>query len=205
MNYNTDDLLFGAMYHLATYHPNYFKLYLSKKKLSSNREAIYKFCDLDAKKLKRHLDKLIEKKLIKEEELDINGVKIPVYTFPYDKEGKYRLIDNDMLWYLVSTRNKQAIRVYLYLFNGFLWKEQLDDYFIFTNNSILKALGYASKSRLASSGITNILESFKREGVIDYCVIYIEGVNERGKTFPIPQMKLTFIAKEKNELKNRTF
>lgn len=205
MNYSTDDLLFGAMYHLATYHPNYFKLYLSKKKLTANREAIYKFCDLDAKKLKRHLDKLIEKKLIQEEKMHINGVDTIVYTFPYDKSGKYRLIDNDMLWYLVTTRNKQAIRIYLYLLNGFLWKEQLNESFTFTNNSILQALGYASKSRLASTGITNVLESFKREGTIDYNVIYTEGINEQGKTFPIPQMKLTFIAKDMTALKNRTF
>lgn len=38
MNYSTDDLLFGLMYSMATYNPNYFKLYLSKKKVTTNRK-----------------------------------------------------------------------------------------------------------------------------------------------------------------------
>jgi hypothetical protein len=48
MNYNTDDLLFGAMYHLSTYHPVEKKLYLSKKNLLKNKKTIYELCDLDA-------------------------------------------------------------------------------------------------------------------------------------------------------------
>ena len=57
MNYSTDDLLFGAMYHLSTYHPEEKKLYLSKKSLTKNKKIIYELCNLDAQKMRRHLAK----------------------------------------------------------------------------------------------------------------------------------------------------
>ena len=62
MNYSTDDLLFGAMLYLATYHPEVGKLYLTKKNYTKNRKNFYNLCDdtSNAKTLKRHLDKLIE-------------------------------------------------------------------------------------------------------------------------------------------------
>lgn len=41
MDYSTDDLLFGAMYHLATYDKNSNQLYLSKKKYNYNRQNFY--------------------------------------------------------------------------------------------------------------------------------------------------------------------
>ena len=41
MNYDTDDLLFGAMYHLSTYHPDYRKLYLSRKSLLKKKQKNY--------------------------------------------------------------------------------------------------------------------------------------------------------------------
>ncbi len=213
MNYATDDLLYGMMYHLATYNPNTNELYLSKQTYEKHRQDFYFYCDINTKTLKRHLDKLIARGLIKDKDENneplkmlVNGKMELVFTFPYDKKGHYRLVNNDMLWYLVSTRNKQAIRTYLYLYNGFLWKQNGYESFVFTNKSILKALGYTgTDSRLASSGITNILESFQREGVIDYHIVYIQGSDDRGNTFPMPQMVLDFIATNKEEFKTRTF
>lgn len=199
MNYSTDDLLFGAMYHLATYDKNSNQLYLSKKKYNLNRKNFYELCDLNAAKLKRHLDKLSDKGLIQEEKILEHGEMIEAYIFPYNKKGKYRLVNNEMLWYLVSTRSPQAVRVYLYLLNSYLWKKSTEEEFIFTNTNILQALGYSTDNKLASSAITNILRSFCSEGVIQYVNYYENYVNEHGKSVPVPKMRLKFVAQEQKE------
>ena len=89
MNYDTDDLLFGIMYHLSTYHPEDKKLYLSKKSLAKNKKIIYELCDLNSQKMKRHLDKLIKNNLIAEKDMYIANEKVPVYIFPFEYKEKY--------------------------------------------------------------------------------------------------------------------
>ena len=108
------------MQYLATFHLAKEKLYLTKQNLMKNKKDIYTMCNLDSRKLKAHIQKLMDKGLLKEE--DIDGY--PSYTFPYDYDGGYQLINYEMLWYLVSTRNKSAIQVYVYLLNKYLWKKQ---------------------------------------------------------------------------------
>lgn len=201
MNYNTDDLLFGAMYHLSTYHPEEKKLYLSKKNLTKNKKTIYELCDLDAQKLRRHLAKLIEKNLIAETEMFVANEKIPVYTFPYSYDGNYQLIDNEMLWYLASTRNNQCIRIYVSLLRYFLWKEKTNEVYTFTNTDLLRSIGYSADNKLASSMITNILESFQREGIIQIENYYEEIITSSGKVIPSPKKKLLFVAQVKDDLK----
>lgn len=201
MNYSTDDLLFGAMYHLSTYHPEEKKLYLSKKSLTKNKKTIYELCDLDAQKLRRHLDKLIEKKLIAEVEMFVANEKIPVYIFPYNYDDNYQLVDNEMLWYLASTRNNQCIRIYVSLLRYYLWKQKTNEVYTFTNTDLLRSIGYSADNKLASSMITNILESFQREGIIQVENYYEEIITNEGRVIPSPKKKLLFVAQVKEDLK----
>lgn len=207
MNYNTDDLLFGAMYHLTTYHPEYKKLYLSRKNLLKNKKVIYELCGLNAQSLNRHLNKLIEAKLIAIEEMIISGEKVPVYTFPYDYNANYQLIDNEMLWYLASTRNHQCIRIYVLLLQCFLWKQKVSQeqgeqvYYTFTNADLLKKIGYSADNKVASSVITNILESFQREGLIQYEEFFEEVITNKGVSVPSPRKCLKFVAKTKTDMR----
>jgi len=201
MNYSTDDLLFGHMYYLATYHPTEKKLYLTKKNYEKNRKNFYNLEDGgNAKTLKRHLDKLIEKGLIAEEQIDVGGEKYSSYIFPYNYDEKYQIVENEMLWYIVSTRNRQAVKIYIQLLNWYLWKQETGDYFIFTNKDILTVLGYSPDNKVASSVVSNILESLAREGVIKYEEYYEAHVNNNGISVPTPKKKLTFVAKSKKEL-----
>lgn len=201
MNYSTDDLLFGAMYHLSTYHPEEKKLYLSKKNLAKNKKIIYELCSLDAQKLKRHLNKLIEKNLVAEEKMVVNNETVPVYVFPYNYQDNYQLIDNEMLWYLASTRNHQSIRIYVCLLRYYLWKQKTDEYYTFTNANLLQAIGYSADNKLASGVITNILESFQREGIIKYESYYEEVISSSGVSIPSPRKRLLFVAQVKGDLK----
>jgi hypothetical protein len=201
MNYSTDDLLFGAMYHLSTYHPEEKKLYLSKKNLAKNKKIIYELCDLDAQKMRRHLAKLIEKKLVAEAEMYVGNEKIPVYIFPFNYDGNYQLVDNEMLWYLASTRNNQCIRVYVSLLRYYLWKNKTNELYTFTNADLLRSIGYSTDNKLASSMMTNILESFQREGIIQIENYYEEIITNTGKIVPSPRKRLLFVAQVKGDLK----
>lgn len=201
MNYGIDDLLFGSMQYLSTFHPGVGKLYLTKKNYAKNRKNFYNLEDGgNAKTLKRHLDKLIEEGFVAEEDININGEKCPSYVFPYNHNEKYQLVEAEMLWYIISTRNRQAVKIYIQLLNWYLWKEKTEEYFVFTNKDIMKILGYSTDNKVASNMVSNILESFAREGVIKYENYYEEHINDSGKSIPTPKKKLLFVAKSKNEL-----
>lgn len=194
MNYSTDDLLYGIMQYLATYHPTDEELYLSKKNLTKNKKEIYALCDLNARSLKRHLEKLIDAGLIEEKELS--------YTFPYDFDERYQIIDWEMLWYVVSTRNKFAIKIYVYLLNKFLWKQTTKEHYIFTTQELVEALGYSScRNYVAESAINNVLESFSREGVISFSNYYEEHLFDNGTSVPTPKKRLDFVAAKKSEIR----
>lgn len=74
------------------------------------------------------------------------------------------------------------MRTYVYLLNKYLWKKDQEDTFVFTNRTIMDALGYATenKNSLISKTISNILKSLKREGIIDYVEYYENIVGSKG-------------------------
>lgn len=183
------------MYSLTTYNTTEKKLYLSKSTLTANKKLIYNYCNFtNSTMMKRHLNKLIDKNLI--EEKDDN------YYFPQNPSEKYRILDKEMLFYLTTTRNVQTIRVYIILLDCYLWKLKENSHFEFTNTYLLDKLGYSTTNKLASSAISNILESLSREGIIEYKEVYGNKILPNGKEVPTPKKILTFVAKSKNELKN---
>ena len=205
MNYNSDDLLFGAMQYLATYHPEMRLLYLTKKNFKKAQKDLANLCGSSTRTITRHIERLIEKGLVREKQLYLGANKevYDCYTFPYDSSGRYQIIDNEMLWYVVSTRNHQAVRVYLQLLNWYKWKAESGEYYNFDNKDILAKLGYSTNSNnaLASSMVTNILESFYREGIIDYAEYMEQTIDNSGKVITFPQKRLLFVAEYKQQLK----
>ena len=205
MDYNSDDLLFGALQYLATFHPELNLLYLTKKKVKKAQNELASICGATTRTVSRHIDRLKEKGLVKEKTLYLGADKAEYdcYIFPYERLGRYQIIDNEMLWYVVSTRNHQAVRVYLQLLNWYKWKAESGEYYNFDNKDLLAKLGYSTKSNytLASSMITNILESFYREGIIDYAEYYEQSVDNSGKIITYPQKRLLFVAEHKAQLK----
>lgn len=82
-----------------------------------------------------------------------------------ETQSRYQLIENEMLWYVVSTRNKQAVKIYTYLLNKHLWKQLTQDTYVFTKRELLEAIGYSktSNNNLMLSMVGNILEAFKEK------------------------------------------
>lgn len=194
IHYDSNDIFYAIMYALATFNPIEKKLYLTKKIFIANKKSIYNICGFtDARMMKRHLTKLIDKGLVSEDETN--------YYFPQNIEDKYQIIEKDMLQYLANTRSNQAIRVYISLLDWYLWKKKENNEFIFTNRDILEKLGYSKDNKVASGAITDILESFAREGVIKYEHFYETNILPTGKEVPIPRMRLMFVARDKKELR----
>ena len=194
IHYDSNDILYAIMYALATFNPKEKQLYLAKRTFVANKKSVYNICGFtDARMMKRHLTKLIEKGLVSEDETN--------YYFPQNIEEKYQIIEKDMLQYLANTRSNQAIRVYISLLDWYLWKKKENTEFIFTNRDILEKLGYSQNNKVASSAMTDILESFAREGVIKYEHFYETNILASGKEVPVPRMRLMFVARDKKELR----
>lgn len=202
MDYKIDDILFGAMYYLATYHPEKRVFYLTKKNYVKNKTMIKELCGTTAQTVDNHLKNLIQAKLITEDTIKSGGIDCPAYTFTYEYKEKYQLVENEMLWYVVDTRSKQAVKIYTYLLNKYNWKKNENDYYIFTIKELLGALGYSTNSnnQTANNIITNILESFSREGVIRYETFHEPIITNEGKVVPAPKKRLLFVASSKKEL-----
>lgn len=114
--------------------------------------------------------------------------------------GGYQLINYEMLWYLVSTRNKSAIQVYVYLLNRYLWKAETKEKYIFTNKELQIAIGYSENTKLANSIISNVLESLSREGILKFEDEWQDMIAANGTQNKTCRHKLIFVARKKEDL-----
>lgn len=219
MNYKTNDLLYGFMRSLSTAEPTpgkrqKYEEYLTKQEFLKNKKVIAGVLECSTKTIERHLQKLIDSGLVKEDVLTIEKTdkstgktttyNYEVYRFPYDYDSNYEIIPQKMVRYLVDTRNSHAIRIYIYLLNKYKWKAQMQDQYKFTLRELKAALGYADTTKTIDATIRNILESFAREGVIQYKVIKEEvnigGINEY-KVIPVERMLLLHVVNSPDELR----
>ena len=191
-NKSINDLFYSYLLCLATYHPVEERLYLSEANYTKNRKDIRYICRwADNKTLKRNRDKLIELGLVQESKIKVNGEEVECLTFPFDKNGKYQVIDKDMLEYLVNTRGAHAIQIYTYLLNKYLWKTKSNEVYEFSAVEIAKAMGYSDKSVMIIKHINILLDSFNREGVISIERGYQECINPTtGEVIPKPVIYL---------------
>ena len=194
MKYDSNDILYSLMYSMATYNPEEKRLYLAKKNFGANKKMIYEACGINGSPMaKRHIDRLKQYNLLSE---DNNN-----YYFPQNPDEKYRLVEKEMLYYLAATRSLNSIRVYMILLDGYLWKEKEGDKFNFTNTYLLEKLGYSITNKNASKMMSDILESFQREGIIKFSEYYETIITSTGKEVPTPKKQLNFVAVKKAELR----
>lgn len=208
MNFKTNDLLYGFMRGLSTARPienGKWQEYLPIKEFKKNKKLIAGICDCSTRTIERHIEALFEAGLLDEgvEVISKNGkeYEYEVFWFPYDYDGNYKLIDQDVVKYLVNTRNSQAIRIYLFLLNKFQWKNN----YVFTIQEIKNALGYAESTKSCDALIRDCLASFKAEGLIRFETIEVPidtSDDLRAKTY---KMRLDYVCARSAELPNRNF
>lgn len=182
--------LYGFMRCISTLNPQTKEEYLYKSDFDTEKVNVArKLCNsCTARTISNNIKKLIEEGLIKEESKNDRLC----YSFPYDYDGIYKLIELPLLEYIVDTRNDFGIQIYLYLLNKSCYK----DNYIFTIKELIEAFGYSEKSKMVVRAIKNNLESLRREGVIDYEESYQQIQNQStGKIIPSPIKTLKFVAK----------
>lgn len=176
-----------------------YQEYLPKKTFAKNKKVIAGICNCSTRTIDRHINELFERGLLDEGieivETDKGEYEYPCYWFPCNAT-KYKLIEKDLVSYLVDTRNAQSIKVYLYLRNKFEWKPN----YLFTIKEIQQALGYSADTDSARVLVGHILDSFQREGMIR-----VENVNEYdykddGTLISVPMKKLLFVATSLSQL-----
>lgn len=200
MNYQADDIIYIYMRCLSTIRvmpDGSWTEYLASKKFRGQKSFLAKLCNCTARTIDNKLNKLIELGLVAEKvenfwDVDGNQMQHEVYVFPYDENGSFKWVNKKLLEYLVYTRNTQGVRIFLYLYNRFAWKGS--DY-IFTNEEIKKALGYAETTKTPDKMIKATLESLRGEGLIEFEEI-TQYTEINGKTLPIKRKKLLNVVQE---------
>lgn len=198
MNLTIDDMVYGYIQHMATFAPELKVLYVPVAKVSMEKKEIAKVINKTARTVSNRINKLLDADLLKQEQLNLNGKDTLCYIIPQETKGRYQIIFDEMLYYLICTRNVNCIKIYLYLKNKYDWKKKTDELYSFTNAELLTAIGYSGNyNGNLSTYIQYILDSFMREGVIKWAEYY--ETNSCGK--PTPKKRLLFVATGIKDLK----
>lgn len=196
MNLSIDDLIFGYIQHMATFAPEKNLLYVTKEKVSKAKGDMAAMVGVKTTRtISNKIAKMVEQGLLQEDMLQGKGV----YVIPQETKGRYEILQDDMVWYIVCTRRLNALKIYLYLYNKYKWKQKQNEMYSFTNSELLAAIGYATSTaqNRSTEGIEMLLQSFKREGVIDY----VEYTDKDRSAHVTTRKRLLFVAKSPNELK----
>lgn len=195
MNYSTDDLIYGYLSYCSTFDPVNKERYIAIKNVSPLKKYMAAMINKTTKTVSNRIEKLVEKELL------IKKVKGNQEVFVFTEKSKtYQLVNYDILFYLLVSRNQFAIKVYVYLLNKYLWKLQTHEYYIFTLEELAQALGYAESSICGVTPMLNIvLESFYREGLLKWREV-VESKVIDNKVVPVVRKELLFIAENQNQL-----
>lgn len=194
MNLAIDDLIFGFIQYLATYIPEQKLLYVPVAKVTKNKKLMALMIGKGDRTVTRKIEKCIDEGLLIKREITLNDKSIQVYEIPQKTIGRYEILQDSMVWYVVCTRRQYILKIYLYLLNKYKWKQKTGEMYSFTCGELAEAVGYTKLSAdnsVVLAVINAALCSLCNEGIIDY-VEYYEG--------KAPRKRLTKVAQSIDEL-----
>ena len=198
MSYKTNDLLYCAMLAFATTQTdsetNEHFCYITKQTMLKNKQIFLAAANVRrTEDMWKQIDKMIQQNLVEKFDLIIHNQSV-YQCFKFQKNYKtYKIFSADWLKYLLNTRSRNAVRIYLYLYNKFTWKENYE----FTIKELLLAMGYSISTATNGNiiGMANdVLDSLYREQIINYNYFYDLKTLPNGKEVPSPKMRLLFVA-----------
>lgn len=191
-----DDILYGYLLSLTTYHPEEKVLYLTKKELNKKetRKLIYAIEDFKRLKApaKTFLDRMRryqEKGLVIKEDIHINNSLEEVYIFP-NPTNRYYLIDKRLLYYICTVSSTGVLQTYIYLADKMQYAKSKNELWSFSATEIAIKLGYNSKNEAAIKSVKSYLAALQNSRIIDY-VDYYETTNNN---IQVPKKRLTKVA-----------
>lgn len=203
MNYNTNDILYIYLRCNSTVRvikEGEWREYILIDFYNKHKKDIMKIIDVKSvRTVDNQKNKLIEAGLLKEGietvvNIDGESYEYPVYYFPYDKNGTFEWINKDLLKRIVYSLSTNAIRIFVFLYSKFLWKQKTGEYYFFTKEELKKALGYATTYKKVDEEFEYILTTLQKLELINYNKEYV--MRSVGtKQVPSPIMKLTHVAK----------
>ena len=124
-------------------------------------------------KLSRDFKKLSSVGLVVETKIDNKKA----YLLPYDEAEKmFSLIPTLTIKYLLKVKSSYCVKAFIYLLNCYLYKEKINDKYLFTKKELCEAVGLAVHTKNREE-IDYILNSLHNEGLISYrsVVVHYEG------------------------------
>ena len=124
-------------------------------------------------KLSRDFKKLSSVGLVVETEIDNKKA----FLLPYDEAEKmFSLIPTLTIKYLLKVKSSYCVKAFIYLLNCYLYKEKINDKYLFTKKELCEAVGLAVHTKNREE-IDYILNSLHNEGLISYrsVVVHYEG------------------------------
>lgn len=198
MKTRTDTHLYGFMRCLSTAMPDgegKWKEYLLVSTFNKSKKVVMGVCGIGTQKtLKRHIDDLIAANLIEVGSIKVKGKDYACYFFPFDYDGNFKLLDKELVRYMVDTGNAMTIRTYLYLLNCSTAKKDWE----FSCKEIVEALGYDREYQPMQKTVGNILDALKKCGLINYIDTYKTHIDDAtGREVPEPVKILKSVSLEK--------
>lgn len=184
MNYGTKDIVYGYLQLIATFNPSSRELYIYHREYVKEKESIANIADCSIKTIERAVTALKVSGLIK---FDEDRILITPST------NRYQLVDYNILDKLVGTGNHNIIRIYIYLLNKYLWKQEQSSSYLFTISELASAIGYNSFNSNISNRISRTLNILKDSGMIDFDYRYIEK-RDGEKIIPVRKIELKYVA-----------
>lgn len=197
MDKKTNDILYGYL-QTITYLDKNRERYVIQNDLDNQLHIIKDLMDLKTNKtVKAHLKHLIEVGLVvKGTTKDLKGNDIDCLYLPTKEHNIFKLIPLETLEYLIFTKNKFSIKIYVYLLNKYQWKNGENKTYEFSKKELLRAVGWKGTHQREYDIINNILLDLSNSGLISYFEGYkmTNGVKH-------PYLGLTYVGAEVRGLK----
>ena len=194
LHYSIDDIVYGYLQASASYNPNTNLIYIKKRDMTGIKRMLKTVVGCSsASTVANKINRLLDEGLLAYDE------KTELYTFPYNRDEKYKIVSSEMLFRLTTVYKPMVVKIFIYLLDKYEWKKSINDRYCFTISELSSMMGYAKSSRSQEEAIRAILENLRDVGYIDYEEGYT--INEEtGK--PVPRMWLNRVSTDYPVIEN---
>lgn len=197
MDKKVNDILYGYLQTISFINENKERFVINDD-FENQIHIVRDLMDISTNKtVKNQLKNLIKLGLVVEGTTkDKKGNEIKCLYLPMIDGDLFKLIPLETLKFLISTKNKFGVKVYVYLLNKFQWKQKNNETYEFSKKELLKLVGWKGTNQMEWDIMNNILLDLKNNGLINYFESYktVNGIKQ-------PYLGLTYVGTEVRGMK----